>query len=250
MWFRQDLRIQDNAALWHASQNGQCIAFVALSPKQWQQHHDATIKIDFYLRQLKTLQDDLAQKNIPLIVKQIDEWKDIPHYLEQLTQKLDIEHIYANAELGIHEQQRDQKVKNLKLFQDRTLFPVKSVRNKSNEPYKVFTPFKKACYERLHQDIPSCYPTIKKQAKIECHVQSDRIDDVLKNYQHEQAHWDVTETHAHQLLQTFIKDHVKDYKKERDFPAHAGTSQLSAYLNIGILSTRQCLNALFAPYDG
>lgn len=248
MWFRQDLRIQDNSALWHATQAGPCIAFVALSPKQWQQHHDASIKIDFYLRQLESLKDSLAQKNIPLIVKKIDEWQDIPHYLEQLTQELDLEHIYANAELGIHEQQRDHAVKNIKLFQDRTLFPVKSIRNKSNEPYKVFTPFKKACYERLHHDVPNCYPTIEKQAKIDCHIQSDKID--RKDYHHNQTHWDVTEEYAHQLLNTFIQDNVKDYNKERDFPSYAGTSQLSAYLNIGILSARQCLNALFAPYDG
>ena len=49
IWFRQDLRIQDHAALWHATQAGSCVAFVAISFGQWALHDDAAVKIDFYL---------------------------------------------------------------------------------------------------------------------------------------------------------------------------------------------------------
>ena len=38
IWFRQDLRIHDHAALWHATQAGPCIAICILSPAQWQRH--------------------------------------------------------------------------------------------------------------------------------------------------------------------------------------------------------------------
>ncbi|RQL73712.1 hypothetical protein BJI55_11670 [Acinetobacter pittii] len=55
IWFRQDLRVRDHAALWHASQQGPCIGLVILSPEQWKMHHDAPIKINFYLRQLQQL---------------------------------------------------------------------------------------------------------------------------------------------------------------------------------------------------
>ena len=61
IWFRQDLRISDHAALWHASQHSACLALVILSPQQWQQHDDAPIKLDFYLRQLRELQQQLQQ---------------------------------------------------------------------------------------------------------------------------------------------------------------------------------------------
>ena len=47
IWFRQDLRIHDHAALWHATQTGRTVALVILSPEQWQLHDDAPIKIDF-----------------------------------------------------------------------------------------------------------------------------------------------------------------------------------------------------------
>ncbi len=68
IWFKQDLRIHDHAALWQAHQAGSCIALVVLSPEQCKLHNDADIKIDFYLRQLQQLKIELQQKNIPLII--------------------------------------------------------------------------------------------------------------------------------------------------------------------------------------
>lgn len=47
LWFRQDLRLNDHVALWHATQQGQTAALVILSPEQWALHADADIKIDF-----------------------------------------------------------------------------------------------------------------------------------------------------------------------------------------------------------
>ena len=84
IWFRQDLRIHDHAALWHATQAGPCIAICILSPTQWQQHDDAAIKIDFYLRQLQQLKQQLARLNIPLIIQNIALWKNIPEYFNNL----------------------------------------------------------------------------------------------------------------------------------------------------------------------
>ena len=49
LWFRQDLRLNDHVALWHATQQGQTAALVILSPEQWALHADADIKIDFKL---------------------------------------------------------------------------------------------------------------------------------------------------------------------------------------------------------
>ena len=78
IWFRNDLRLHDHAALWHAAQSRQCLALVILSPEQWQLHQDAPIKIDFYLRRLKILKQQLEALNIPLLILNIPLWPDIP----------------------------------------------------------------------------------------------------------------------------------------------------------------------------
>jgi deoxyribodipyrimidine photo-lyase len=64
------------------------------------------------------------------------------------------------------------------------------------------------------------------------------------------ALWNVGESHAHNLLDHFIDQNLTDYKVSRDLPSISGTSQLSTYLNIGILSIRQCIQALFRQQHG
>ncbi len=93
IWFRQDLRIHDHAALWQATQAGSCIAIVVLSPEQWQQHDDAPIKIEFYLRQLQELKQQLDTLNIPLIVQTIPLWKDIATCFLDLVQFINFQHM-------------------------------------------------------------------------------------------------------------------------------------------------------------
>jgi len=152
IWFRQDLRVRDHAALWHACQQGNSIALVILSPDQWKQHDDAPIKISFYLRQLKKLQEELAALHIPLVIQVIPYWKDIAKSISDFSKKYNIENVYANIEVGVNELKRDKTVqdilnkdsKELFLFHDRTIFPLRSIRNKSEQPYQVFSAFKKS----------------------------------------------------------------------------------------------------------
>ena len=262
IWFRQDLRIQDHAALWYATQTGSCLAVVILSPEQWRIHHEAPVKIDFYLRQLHALKQQLNQLNIPLIIRTIDLWKDIPETLFNLTQEFSVDTIHANIEFGVNELNRDRDVqarllqnhKSLELYQDRTLFPIGSIRNKSQHPYQVFGAFKKACYESLSISLPQCYPTPSTQK-----APSVQIDDVIPDFsdfyanhidQQVQTLWPVGEDHALAHLDDFIEHQVSHYHNERDFPNLHGTSQLSPYLNIGILSIRQCIQALFRAQQG
>lgn len=265
LWFRQDLRTHDQAALWHATQQGATVAVVVLSPEQWKIHHDAAIKIDFYLRQLRELKQDLNALNIPLLVLTCPTWSDIAQPLLQLTQQLNLTQLHYNFEFGVHEQQRDAAVKILfqqhqiavHCHQDRSFFPAGSIRSQTGTPYQVFTPFKKNCYAAFAHSLPQCYPIPDAQQPLDLTVNAD-LDHIphLHDFGYsdispeQQTLWPVGEAAADTRLHQFITKHVKQYHVTRDFPAVTGTSQLSAYLNIGILSGRQCLNALFAPYQG
>ncbi|AWD70231.1 deoxyribodipyrimidine photo-lyase [Acinetobacter schindleri] len=260
IWFRNDLRLHDHAALWHAAQSRQCLALVILSPEQWQLHQDAPIKIDFYLRRLKILKQQLEALNIPLLILNIPLWKDISEQLLALCQQFQISTVHCNIETGLNEQQRDQAVEQLlqqhqiscEYYEDRTLFPLGSIRNQSQQPYQVFSAFKKKCYERLLIDVPSCYPDIEVQPKQAIDISQFDLNVFAQNYQQETAnpYWPVEDKLAFELLNEFIADRLKDYKTDRDFPAINGTSQLSPYLNIGILSIRECVQALFTSSQG
>lgn len=260
IWFRQDLRIHDHAALWHATQSGQVIALIILSPEQWKIHDDAPIKIDFYLRQIQQLKLSLEALNIPLIIRIVPLWKDIATEIGQLCHELEIENVHANIECGVNELNRDFHVQkrlnqascDLILYHDRTIFPIGSIRNKSNQPYQVFGAFKKYCYEQLSISIPQSYPAATLRQTIEIATSSTipslellgfKLDDMKQQ-------WPVGEQCALDLLDEFIENKIFDYQTERDYPNQQATSQLSAYLNIGILSIRQCLNAVFRAQQG
>lgn len=259
IWFRQDLRIHDHAALWHATQVGSCIALVILSPQQWQKHHDAAIKIDFYLRQLNELKQQLKAKNIPLILQTIDHWDHVPTAVLHLCKTHHIQRVHANIELGFNEQQRDQNTQQhlqhndiaFECYHDRTIFPTRSIRNKTGQPYQIFGAFKKQCYEKLSISLPSYYPPIEAQSALKTHPDFEthipHLSDICKHTisTELQQMWPVSEIYAWQLLDEFIQDRVAHYHQERDFPNLNATSQLAAYLNISILSIRQCLHALF-----
>ena len=266
IWFRQDLRIHDHAALWHASQHGPMLALVILSPQQWLLHHDAAVKIDLYVRQLHDLKQSLVQLNIPLLILNIPLWQDIPRQLSSLCHTLQVQQIFANIEMGVNELKRDAEVQQclnqqhieFTLFQDRTLFPLNSIRNQSGKPYQVFGAFKKTCYERLNIGLPQCYPLPSAQQPIQLPADLNtaipRIESLIDVNTNElnqiKAYWPETEIYALSVLDDFIDHKVSDYQKERDFPFLNSTSQLSTYLNLGIVSIRQCLNALFRAQHG
>ena len=264
LWFRQDLRLNDHVALWHATQQGQTAALVILSPEQWALHADADIKIDFYLRQLNVLKADLEQLNIALIVLKVPLWKNIPEAMAQVCAELKVQTVHANIELGVNELKRDFDLQYLlekknilvELYHDRTLFPLATIRNKSDLPYKVFGAFKKNCYERLSISLPTCYPKPEKQNlsyQIENFSQTVPSFEALMgrdSFCSSAELWSVTEQHAVKLLDDFIKNKMRTYQTLRDFPNLDGTSQLSTYLNIGILSIRQCIQALFREQQG
>ena len=257
IWFRQDLRIHDHAARWHATQQGPCIALAVLSPEQWQLHQDARIKTDFYLRRLKYLKQQLQQLNIPLIILNIPLWEDLAPEILNLCQTLNIENLHANIEVGVNELKRDAQVQQLleqqqirvELYHDRTLFPLGSIRNQSNQPYQVYSAFKKKCYERLILDVPACYPEIEAQDPIQLPTGFINVD--LEKFsadyvvEHAAQLWPADDQTALDLLDDFIEDKMAHYKTDRDLPAVDGTSRLSPYLNIGVISVRQCMQALF-----
>lgn len=257
IWFRQDLRIHDHAALWHATQQGPCIALAVLSPEQWQLHQDARIKTDFYLRRLKYLKQQLQQLNIPLIILNIPLWENLAPEILNLCQTLKIENLHTNIEVGVNELERDAQVQQLlqqqqirvELYHDRTLFPLGSIRNQSNQPYQVYSAFKKKCYERLILDVPACYPEIEAQDPIQLSTKLLNVD--LEKFsadyvvEHAAQLWPAEDRTALDLLDDFIEDKMAHYKTDRDLPAVDGTSRLSPYLNIGVISVRQCMQALF-----
>ena len=69
VWFRADLRIHDNLALAAAcrDKNARVLALFIATPQQWQQHAMAPRQAAVIHAHLNDLQQQLADKGIPLL---------------------------------------------------------------------------------------------------------------------------------------------------------------------------------------
>ncbi|NQD36867.1 deoxyribodipyrimidine photo-lyase [Permianibacter sp. IMCC34836] len=259
VWFRHDLRIADNSAL-HAActGDGPVTALYVLSESQWQRHLWAPMKRAFVRAHLQELARGLAALGIPLKLLQSRHVVGQAEDVLAFAQAHAVSELYINDEYGVHEQDRDQRLLigaqkcgiAVHRYCDHLLLPPGSVlTSAAQQPYTVYTPFKRACEARLPANI-GVLPAPKKQP-----VNALTADPVPDHFAGEAAFdrdaWPVGEQAAMRRLLSFCKTAIGDYRDERDRPDHAGTSRLSPYLMLGVLSPRQVWQAAAAvPSEG
>ncbi|WP_297831120.1 deoxyribodipyrimidine photo-lyase [Pseudomonas sp.] len=260
VWLRNDLRLHDNTALTAAMGRGPTIAVYLISAAQWKSHDDAACKVDFWLRNLFDLSKALGALNVPLLIRHADTWGQAAGALLELCKQHNIEALHLNDEYGVNEMTRDQAVsetlRNAGIhffnYLDQLLFKPGSVLTKSGSYFQVYSQFRKVCYARLHQAMPTLIQRPGAQAALD--IQSDAVPSSVKGFvaptQALRELWPAGEDEAFRRLDAFTNEHISYYESQRDFPAKPGTSQLSAYLAAGVISPRQCLHAALRSNDG
>ncbi len=253
LWLRSDLRVSDNTALAAAMAAGPTVALYLITPCQWLAHDDAPCKVDFWLRNLVALSEQLYALNVPLLIREVDDWTAAPDALLRVCQQLDVQGVHCNDEYGVNEQRRDQAVAerlqgvgvSLRRHLDQLLFAPGTLRTQSGGYFKVFSQFRKACLARLSVSPPLCIPRPTAQAPLP--IVSDPLPTAVAGFppptDYLRALWPAGETFAQRRLASFVEDDLEQYHQRRDLPAEPGTSQLSPYLAAGVISIRQCLHA-------
>jgi deoxyribodipyrimidine photo-lyase len=262
VWFRHDLRVTDNPALFHASaaQDG-VIALYVLNTELIDQHHTSPVQLDFIVRHLCLLSQDLAAINIPLLLERVESTGDIPGRLLRLCQTFRCNNLYLNAEYPVDEQRRDRMVADLlgqhsigvQSFHGHVVVPPGSIRNKQGMPYQVFTPFKKRWLQQALPMFSAPLPSPKPQPPTDTRGSSEAaIEQVAAVFPLRDLRglWPAGEDEALRRLSAFVTEDLDDYHWQRDLPAVEGTSMLSPYLAVGSISARQCVNAALSANQG
>ncbi|NOU50321.1 deoxyribodipyrimidine photo-lyase [Pseudoalteromonas sp. JBTF-M23] len=244
LWFRRDLRFFANDALIEAVENGAKEALFFVCQKQWQTHNAAPIQIDLLKRRVAWLGQALCDYGIYLHIVEVDDFSDTPQALKRFCEKHNTQRVYANREYEINECQRDKKC--LELGIDLTLFdgdlvaPPHSVTTKSGDMFKVFTPFKKAWlkkFEQHHFFIPS-WPLEKSNKHTRWHLPECLQGDGSS------LKWPIDDDTIKTIANHFIQNKCEEYQSVRDIPSIKGTSGLSPYLALGMVSVKQLLAQL------
>lgn len=247
IWFRNDLRIDDNPALQAALAYGEpCRAIFISTPEQWTEHDMAPIKIDFIERHLNLLALQLADFGIHLEHLSSRDFKTQYQDLLNYCQQHNVAQVYANKEVELNERQRDQALidngLDIQLFESDVIVAKGSVLNGKGEMYKVFTPFKKAWAAHLQRTYKAPQIIQRKNLKTATPITPTKIN--LKADKKDSSKWPLADVVLEKVLPDFLNNKLADYHQDRDFPAIKGTSGLSPYLAIGAISPKRVLAEL------
>ncbi|WP_435929545.1 deoxyribodipyrimidine photo-lyase [Dryocola sp. BD613] len=255
VWFRNDLRVSDNLALAAACRDPQAkvIGFFIATPEQWRQHNMSPRQAEFIWQHLLALQNALAERGIELCIKQVADFAASIACLKNFCASRNVDALFYNYQYEINERERDAAAEKTlgrevicQGFDDSVLLPPGSVTTGNHEMYKVFTPFSKACIKRLREELPECVAAppprgeplaIKEPAPF--NYPREKVDTAL---------FPLGERAAIAKLREFCLRPVADYSAQRDFPAVEGTSRLSPWLTLGVISPRQCLHRLLKEH--
>jgi len=247
-WFRRDLRISDNHALFKASQQAQEIIPVFVIEEGFKTGPDVgAARVNFLLQALRILKQQLAVIGLPLIVRSGRSEEVIPKLaLETASQA-----VFCNKRYEPYAVRRDQRLFNslnqvgvgFFTFKDAVIFEETDVVNLSGRPYTVFTPYARMWKSRA---IPSPFPQPEPRPSSLAKYFSEEIPDDSSSfgYSSSQPLPDAGETAAEHRMKEFFEHDLKDYGTARNLPGINGTSGLSPYLRCGNISPRTIIARL------
>jgi len=255
VWFRSDLRVRDNTALHHACARATrgVVAVFTICPGQWREHDLGGMKVEFVLRNLRELSSRLEGLNIPLKVLTIDRFDGVPEAIAGLMGELECDGLFFNREYEVNELRRDEAVtarvlelgREVHAYTDQVMVEPGRVRTNDGAWYKVFTPFSRAWAQAVEEDGGiEVLRAPRKQAEMP--IEPDAVPESVDGFDLSVGRddlWPAGEAHAASRLRAFIEGRIDSYKERRDSPAVNGTSTMSPYLTLGVVSPRQCVRA-------
>lgn len=235
-WFRRDLRLHDNAALYHALKSGNPVLPVFLFDTDILGKLDdkRDRRVEFIQQALQELQAQLTQMGSTLVVKH----GSAAACWEELTQHYNVAEVYTNHDYepaAIHRDKAIGEWLNARgiafyTYKDQCIFEKSEVLSGAGTPYTVFTPYSRKWKETLNSFYLKPYPT-------EAYFQHFYKTSPLPLPSLAEIGFEAV---GQPFPQKTVRDElVKNYKERRDTPSIQGTSRLSVHLRFGTISIRE-----------
>lgn len=236
-WFRRDLRLEDNAGLYHALKQGKPVLPIFIFDTEILDKLDdkSDRRLVFIHQTLEKLHQQLVRLGSGLRVlhgKPLDVWK-------ALAEEFSVSSVYTNHDYEPYARKRDTEIalflkeKGIELFtyKDQVIFEKDEVSKENGKPYTVFTPYKSKWREKLNPFYLKSYPTetywgnFSKEPKKAGLPTLESIG--FKDFPFEYPVYSLSEN----LMQ--------HYADRRDIPSLPATSRLSVHLRFGTVSVRE-----------
>ena len=251
VWFRSDLRLQDNPALRNAFEQAKNVhAVFIFSNNQLKKHNEANVKIDFLKSNLFLLEEKLDKLNVPLTIIDSGGFDNDASLIEQFIEKKNIKKVFWNNQFGEDEAIRDKLVKILldkknidyETYNDQIIYEPGFLKTGQGLPYSVFTPFKRKWIENFEMDFLDIEYRYEARNNLDYSSNVRDFDfNYKKTHQVNMELWPAGEDEAETRLLRFLNEKAIDYSKNRNDPILDGTSRISPYLALGIISSKKCI---------
>ncbi|MFZ6001638.1 MAG: cryptochrome/photolyase family protein [Bacteroidota bacterium] len=231
-WFRRDLRITDNAGLYHALRDNKNVLGVFIFDSQILSKLDdpKDRRVEFIHQSLQILKSELEQLGSSLLVLHGDPVK----IYKELSPRV----VYTNHDYEPYAIKRDELVKSaleakgstLKTYKDQVIFEKSEIVKDDGKPYTVFTPYSRKWKAGLTAFYAKSYPTEKYTANFKKvkPLPFPTLDDI--------GFEPSNSSFPERKIKLPI---VQKYDRDRNFPAIEGTTRLSVHLRFGTVSIRK-----------
>ena len=246
-WFRRDLRLSDNSALHAALATGAPVIPVFIfDPTLLKSERVGAPRVAWLLKGLHALDADLKRWGSGLVIRHGDPL-DV---LRTLIAETNASAIYFNRDVSPYAYQRDTAI--LKAFpahsfDDVLIHAPREVHKDDGKPYTVYTPFRKR-WETLPK--PAVLPLDRMNVHPLDGVRNEPIPSLADlGFGSTIDLPEAGETVALRRLEQFVSEAIYTYADTRNrliadpFSDAVGTSALSPYLRMGMLSPRQAYHA-------
>ena len=248
VWFRRDLRLFDQRALFQAcAESSEVLPVFVLDEVILKTVKKDNRQVSFIQKSLDELDQNLRERGSRLWVVSGNPAEVIP----AIARKTGAKAIFNNHDYEPKAKMRDALVEaNLKKigiswfsFKDQVIFERRELLTGGGDPYRVFTPYSRSWLKAfeanrsLHlkeyrPDLKSLMPASRVEEK------SVRFSDL--GFVDVPLPVEAGEAAGIKMLKGFQKP-LEGYKAQRDFPAIEGTSRLAAHLRFGTISVRECV---------
>ena len=235
-WFRRDLRLRDNAALYHALKDGSPVVPVFIFDRnildELEDKNDR--RVEFIHLALQDIQQQLLK---------IDSSLDIRYgnplvIYKELLKGYNIKKVFTNHDYEPYAKQRDSEILQLlnehgvsfHTYKDQVIFEKDEVLKDDGKPYTIFTPYSRKWKAALKEYHLKAYPVKKYLANFfkqpgKKIISLEEMGFAPAGLPFPGKEW------KGQV--------IRHYKEQRDIPSVQGTSRLSVHLRFGTISIRE-----------
>ena len=237
-WFRRDLRLDDNAGLYHALRQAEPVLplFIFDTNILDQLDNKQDKRVAFIHAALQDLQEQLLAQGSTLQVIHDTPLNAFAHLLKQYS----IAAVYTNHDYELYARDRDEAVRillneygiPLHTFKDQVIFEKNEVVKDDGKPYTVFTPYSKRWLATLDDFYEQSYPNRKYFRNF--YQQEAIAIPSLRKIGFQKLEQSFPSTNLKKAL-------IRQYKDQRDIPALQATTHLGVHLRFGTVSIRRVL---------